>query len=155
MNLPAKTISVPLVQEAKRPVASPAKTQAAALFTLPEVERIWGQVLEAAKAKEMSTGMFLAEAQPVEVTEDLLTLGLPEEFQFHKEMLERTEKRKMIEEILCQFVGPGARVQFVTTRLGDKETVNAPEAKPPATQLPEIVRQAMDIFQGSKVVRAD
>ena len=123
-------------------------------FTLDEVEKIWPQVVEAVKAKEMSTGMFLAEAEPVEVIDGALILGLPEEFQFHKEMLERQEKRRFIEEIFSTFLPAYTPIQFVTTRLAKGEGASQAPA-PEAPKLPEIVRQAMDIFQGSKIVRPE
>ncbi len=124
-------------------------------YTLETVQRIWPQVLEVIKTREMSTGMFLAEAEPIEVTGNLVVLGLPEEFQFHREMLERTEKRKLIEGVFSQFLGGAPQIQLVTTRLAQGENPGAAHPPKEAPKLPEIVRQAMDIFQGSKIVRAD
>jgi DNA polymerase-3 subunit gamma/tau len=136
------------------PQAQPTKSSLA--FTLDDVEKAWPQILEAVKAKEMSTGMFLAEAEPVEVTSEAVVVGLPEEFQFHKEMLDRPEKRKLVEEIAARFLPAPLRIQFVTTRLAKEENPSEPKAeKEVPSKLPDIVLQAMDIFQGSKVVRAD
>ncbi len=124
--------------------------------TLEEVQGVWAPALEAVKAKEMSTGMFLAESEPVEVTEEAVVLGFPEEFQFHKEMLDRPEKKRLVEETLSKFLGKTARVQFVTTRLNQERIPQEkPGEAPPAAKLPEIVKEAMDIFQGSKIVRAE
>ncbi len=143
-----------LQDDAARQMASPV-----ASFSLDEIEKVWPQVVEAVKAKEMSTGMFLAEAEPVEVSEEGVIVGLPEEFNFHKEMLERPEKRRMIEGIFTGLLGREAKIQFVTTRLF-KEEVAAQKAtaKNPAedpSKLPDIVRQAMDVFQGSKIIRTE
>jgi len=125
-------------------------------YSLADIEQIWPNVLETVKAKEMSTGMFLAEAAPVEVNDGVIVIGFPEEFRFHQEMLERVEKRKLVEQIFTQLLGCVPRIQFVTTRLEAQPGTGAP-AKPGAekAKLPDIVRQAMDIFQGSKIVRAD
>jgi hypothetical protein len=115
-------------------------------------------VVEAVKSKEMSTGMFLAEASPVEVAGGTITLGLPEEFQFHKEMLERADKRRLVEEFFSQFLGAAPRVQFVTTRVEAASSVKAGKGSAPeaaAAKVPEIVRQAMDIFKNSKIVRSE
>lgn len=124
---------------------------------LNDIEVIWAQVIEAVKAKEMSTGMFLAESQPVEVTDGQVIIGFPEEFQFHREMLDRAEKRKLIEEIFSERLGDPVRIQFVTTRILKTETPAGPPATPKqtASQLPDIVQKAMDIFQGSKIVRSE
>ncbi len=124
---------------------------------LNDIEGVWAQVIEAVKAKEMSTGMFLAESQPVEVTDGQVIIGFPEEFQFHREMLDRAEKRKLIEEIFSERLGSPVRIQFVTTRVLKTETPAGPAATPKqtASQLPDIVQKAMDIFQGSKIVRSE
>lgn len=124
-------------------------------FSLEAVQKVWPQVVEAVKTREMSTGMFLAEAEPVETRENLVVLGLPEEFQFHKEMLERDQKRKLIEGAFSQFLGTVPQIQFVTTRLVQGESASGASPSKEAPKLPEIVRQAMDIFQGSKIVRTD
>lgn len=134
---------------------SPPKKSPPSTFSLAEVENVWSQVLEAVKTKEMSSGMFLAEAEPVEVTEEALVIGFPEEFQFHKEMLDRPEKRKMIEQVLAQFLGKAPVIQFVTTRLSASERASKVESQKESSELPEIVRQAMDIFPGGKIVRTD
>jgi len=145
-------------------MASPSTESSAAVFdrrkedthfSLNDIERVWPQILEAVKAKEMSTGMFLAEAQPVEVTDGSVVIGFPEEFQFHKEMLDRPEKRKMVEEAFLQFLGSPATIQFVATRILKAETSPGSASEKQAAPLPDIVQKAMDIFQGSKVVRSE
>ena len=124
--------------------------------SLNDIERVWPKVIESIKAKEMSTGMFLAEAQPIELTDDALVMGLPEEFQFHKEMLDRPEKRKLVENAFNESLGFTPRIQFVTTRVAKTEGASTPASHAKeAPKLPEIVNKAMDIFQGSKIVRAD
>lgn len=125
-------------------------------FSLEEIQRNWAQILEAVKAKEMSTGMFLAEAEPVEVNEKALVLGFPEEFQFHKEMLERPEKKRLVEETISRFLNKTPTVQFVITRpLEEKTPSQGREKEPSAVKLPEIVKEAMNIFHGSKIVKCE
>jgi DNA polymerase-3 subunit gamma/tau len=127
-------------------------------FALPDVERVWPQVIEAVKSKEMSSGMFLAESAPIEAAGDQITLGFPEELQFHKEMLDRPEKKKLIEEHLSRFLGAPARIQLVTTRIQTQTPSGAkaePAVDPSGSKVPDIVRQAMDIFSNSKIIRVD
>ena len=133
-------------------------------FTLSDIERVWPNVLEGVKTKEMSTGMFLAEAGPVEVSGGTVTLGFPEEFQFHKEMIERPEKRKLIEKIFSDLLGAPVQTLFVTTKPETEAGKSpGPEAESPSGaasltasgKVPEIVRHALDIFKDSKIVRAD
>ncbi|MBI2167643.1 MAG: DNA polymerase III subunit gamma/tau [Candidatus Omnitrophica bacterium] len=134
--------------------AGPLTASATLTHTLNDIEQVWPQVLETVKARQISTGLFLAEAAPVEVTGEAIVLGLPEEFQFHKETLEVPEKRQMVEEAFKQVLGVRFPVQFVTTRLAGTQSSSAPAPASPA-KLPDAARQAMEIFQGAKVVRAD
>lgn len=127
----------------------------ASSLALADAERVWPQVVEGVKAKEMSTGMFLAEAEPVEASGEVITLGFPEEFQFHKEMIERPEKKKFIEKIFSDALGVPVQVLFVTTQAETAPGPSSPAAPAEPGKVPDIVRQALDIFQGGKIVRAD
>lgn len=146
----------PSVEEAPpaaetKPSVSPAGTSLA----LNDVEQIWPQVLDSVKARQISTGLFLAEAEPVEVEGRTITLGLPQEFQFHKETLETSEKRKMVVEAFQQFLGFTPEVRFVTTRLQTAKSAASSAPAEASGKLPEAARQAMDIFSHSKIVRVD
>ncbi|MBI4115978.1 MAG: DNA polymerase III subunit gamma/tau [Candidatus Omnitrophica bacterium] len=150
------TRQVPVKKETDPSRAVPQNQEnTTATFVLEDVQRVWPEVLEAVKTKEMSTGVFLAEAEPVEVVGEVITLGLPEEFQFHKEMLERVEKRRLIEDIFKRFLEGSLRIQFVTTRVAQEGKESTPSGEKTPSQLPEIVRQAMDIFNNSKIVRTE
>lgn len=145
-----------LPPQTKMQQAGPPSLSASATIThtLDDIERAWPQVIEVVKARQISTGLFLAEASPVDVTGEAVVLGLPEEFQFHKETLEAPEKRKMVEEAFNQVLGVRFPVQFVTTRLAGSKSGSAP-APESSSRLPDAARQAMEIFQGAKIVRAD
>ncbi len=155
----------PIAAEISLPKETPAIKSAPSLeksqpsrgvsLSLSEVEQVWPQVVETVKAKEMSTGSFLAEAAIVESANGGVVLGLPEEFQFHKEMLERPDKKKLIEGIFSQLLGRPIFVQFATAKISPSSTSAQSETAKPSAKLPEIVTKAMDIFGGSKIVRAD
>jgi len=131
------------------------ETSSSPAFSLSDIERVWPGLLEALKTKEMSTGMFLAEASPVEVSGDEVVVGFPEELQFHKEMVEKPEKKQLIEALLAQSLGARPRVQFVTARVQSETAGEGGAAAPAPGKVPDIVRQAMDIFQNSKIIRVD
>jgi len=122
-------------------------------LALNEVERVWPEVIEQVKLKEMSTGLFLAESAPVEVTDGVIVLGFPEEFSFHKEMLEAPEKSKLVEETLGQILGRRVRIQLVTTQLPSSPSEGQTEPSKAPTKVPEIVRDALNLFGGGKIVR--
>ena len=109
----------------------------------------------------MSAGLFLAEAQPVETTDSVVTVGFPAEFAFHKDMLEKGNSRQLVEDAFEATLGRKFRLQFVVTELDRREMTppaELPAAKPSApsgAKLPDIITEALGIFEGSKIVRAE
>jgi DNA polymerase-3 subunit gamma/tau len=137
------------------------KTSASSLsaeegLTLNHVEKVWPQVIELVKAKRMSLSLYLAEAEPAEVEGSVIVLGLPSEFRFHKETLEKDLNKQVIEEAFAQALGKKVRVQCVVTER-DGTTQEAMEEIVPVKDegVPDIVSKALEIFGGSKVIRKD
>lgn len=178
----SKPVSLPPQQTPPAYSSKPAKSAAkndmsledsgAVEATLNEIESCWPRVIDYVKTKRMSVGIFLSESEPVEVAGSLVTLGLPTEFQFHKEMLDRDVNRQLVEEafqVICQ---KKIKLRFVTTSV-ENEKVEQPDQEvlapapsgksgtagtsgPEASDnrsMPEIITQAMDIFPGAKIIR--
>ncbi len=123
-------------------------------LTLNDVEKAWPQVLELVKAKRMSLSLYLAEAEPAEVEGSVIVLGLPSEFRFHKETLEKDLNKQVIEEAFTQALGMKVRVQCVVTeRDGTTQDADAPAASAKDEDVPDIVSKALEIFDGAKVIR--
>ncbi len=135
----------------------------AGIATLDEAESFWPRVIEYVKGKRMSTGIFLSESEPVETSDNVIVLGLPSEFQFHKETLEKENNRKLVEEAYEVVSGKKCRVQFVITRATEVEkkplkgTVAAAEPAPPEepSKIPHIINEALNIFEGARIVRKE
>jgi len=121
---------------------------------LNAVVSVWPQVIESVKAKRMSLGLYLAASEPMEVDDGIITLGFPAEFKFHKETLEKESNRKLIEEMFCQALGKKVRVQCVMT---EKDGIHQdlPPETPSTDNSPDIVAQALEIFDGARVIRKE
>jgi DNA polymerase III subunit gamma/tau len=125
-------------------------------LTLNEVERAWPQVIELVKAKRMSLSLYLAEAEPAEVEGSVIVLGLPSEFRFHKEMLEKDLNKQVIEDAFEKALNKKVRVQCVVTeRDGTTQEAAGDIASAEYEGVPDIVSKALEIFNGSKVIRKD
>jgi DNA polymerase III subunit gamma/tau len=125
-------------------------------LTLNDVERVWPQVIELVKAKRMSLSLYLAEAEPAEVEGTVIVLGLPSEFRFHKETLEKELNKQVIEDAFAQVLGVKVRVQCVVTeREGTTQDAEGESAPAKDDGVPDIVSKALEIFDGSKVIRKD
>ncbi|MBI3316695.1 MAG: DNA polymerase III subunit gamma/tau [Candidatus Omnitrophica bacterium] len=118
------------------------------------VSSSWPQIIEYVKTKRMSTGIFLSEAEPVEAGAGVATLGLPSEFAFHKDMLEKEVNRRLVEEAFETVLGQKWRISFVVTQTERSETpVSAPA--PEEAKVSEIITQALNIFEGAKIIRKE
>lgn len=142
------------------------------LADINEVESIWPRVIDYVKTKKMSVGIFLSEAEPVEVADSTVTIGFAQEFQFHKEMLEKAGNRQLVEEAFQVTAGKNIRIQFVVTQAAkesvlpkSKENLNtsaaassvetAETSQPASGKLTEIITEALSIFDGGKIIRAE
>ncbi len=135
-----------------------AAATASASFSLNQIETVWPQVIEYVKLKKMSNGIFLSEASPVEVAGSSVTLAFPPEFAFHKEMLEKDVNRRLVEEAFQVSLGARIGIQFVIAKPEQKDLSEEEMAPLPPTdgaKLPDIISEAMNIFDGAKIVRKD
>lgn len=125
-------------------------------LSLNDIERVWPQVIEFVKAKRMSLSLYLAEAEPAELDGTVIVLGLPSEFRFHKEMLEKETNKQFIEEAFAQALGQKVRIQCVVTeREGTTQETSGMASASKDEDVPDIVAKALEIFDGSKVIRKD
>jgi DNA polymerase-3 subunit gamma/tau len=162
-RIPAKTPpanvregGAPKTDPAPAAPAKPVPAKGEAGLTLNAAEAVWPQVIEYVKTKRMSVGIFLSESEPVEIQDGVIVLGLPTEFKFHRDMLEKDSNRQLVEEAFEVLLGQKVRVQIVTTVPEEEET--AAEEQPVESDkspLPEIITRALEIFEGSKVIRKE
>ena len=120
-------------------------------YTLRDVEERWMQVLSEVKKKKMSAGIFLSDTEPVEIEGDMLVLGLPGEFKFHKEALESKDNSRLIEGVIKHVLGATLRVRYVVTEKdSEEEDLGAVSQE---EQPSKIIESAADIFQGKTIRR--
>ncbi len=124
-----------------------------------QVSGAWPRIIDYVKSQRMSVGVFLSEAEPLEAAQTGVVLGLPAEFQFHKETLEKDANRRLIEEAFETVMGFKVRIQFVITQPNREER----PAKPAPTPAPEpvdgprqdILEEALNVFKGARLVRKE
>jgi len=144
----------------------------AALATGPldfaQVSAAWPRIIEYVKSQRMSVGVFLSEAEPVEVSAAGIVLGLPAEFQFHKDTLEKEAQKRLVEDAFDAVLGVKNRIHFVITEINREErsvdsavaiTPRAP-AVPVATDMEpgprqDIIDEALNVFKGARLVRKE
>ena len=117
--------------------------------TLRNVEEQWTQILNEVKKKKMSAGIFLSDTEPIEVDGNMLILGLPGEFKFHKEALESKDNAHIIEQVMKHILGTKIKVQYVVTEKDSKEEVV--DASSPEENPTKIIESAAELFRGKTI----
>lgn len=123
-------------------------------ITLNDIERILPDLITEVKSKRMSIGTFLSESEPVEVAGNLVVFGFAKEFKFHKETIEQSNNKIFIRDILRKIVKQQVEVTFVITepeKIEQRAVTNEPAPLPPMDS--HVVMEALEIFEGSKVIR--
>jgi len=127
---------------------------------LDEVLSAWTSIINYIRNKKISIASYLQEGYPVGLESNTLSVGFPKEFQFHKEMLDTQDNRRLIEEAIRIVLNCDLRVRLLSV-----EPVNIPRRPSDATpedkaagddatdKMPEegldpIIKSALNIFNG-------
>jgi DNA polymerase III subunit gamma/tau len=138
------------------------ETQAKA-GNLDEIAGSWTAVVNYVKSKKISAGSYLQEGYPVNIDAEKLSVGFPKECQFHKEVLESPENRRLIEDAVRDVLKLGLKIvltvsedvaikgrgqnQVTEDTAGAAELADA--ADEPSSQVDPIIKSALEIFGGA------
>ena len=128
------------------------------------IEKAWPVVINHLREKKISAASFLMEGFPHQVQDNILIIGFPKQFAFHKEALEDPSNRNLIEDSLKEVIKKPMKVKFVTVKRQEDENLSEDDPQraareafsintPGRTQLEPIVESAIDIFGGNIVER--
>lgn len=121
-------------------------------LSLADIENAWPQLIKELSQKKVSLASFLAEGEPIAFESGVIKIGLPKIHKFHKEVLEKPESRKIIEDIYKDILNAKINVEFdLVEKLERKNnfTFNA-DVDEKKDQDP-LIKDAMDVFKGSVV----
>jgi hypothetical protein len=136
--------------------------------SLDEILSSWTKVINYIRARKISIASYLQEGDPINLEGGTLTIGFAKEFQFHKEVLESPDNKKLIETAIKDMLGKELTVLLEVTESAasgihsannDLAGVDglAEEDKAGGETMPEdedpIVKKALELFNG-KLVRS-
>ncbi|PIV39173.1 MAG: hypothetical protein COS29_03960, partial [Candidatus Omnitrophica bacterium CG02_land_8_20_14_3_00__42_8] len=134
---------------------------------LEQIKNIWPNLLQRLRVKRMSIASCLLEGTPISCENGKLTLGFPSGYSFHKEVLEREQNKKFIEEALLELLDARFALEFVIvegkkTPGGTKQDRSDPGsqsldegAKGDADyHKDQIVDSALEMFNGKVIKRS-
>jgi len=97
-----------------RPEEPPAETAEPPPVELTQLQEAWQRsVLPAVQEKSIPTASMLAEARPVALDDDTLTIEFPESASFHRKLAEEPKNSTLLRDALYQLTGRRLGVVFV------------------------------------------
>ena len=120
------------------------KAEPKKIVVMENIMNIWQAVIDKISKAKMSIATYLNEGNPLKVENNVLLIGLPTEYKFHKDVLERRENSRMIEEALSRALDADLRVNFVLS--DDKPKGQDVEIEPS-------ISSAIEAFKGKIVNR--
>lgn len=170
-----KTPQVKIIKETEKPKISDNPSQkdksGETHIKLEAVKSCWTQLIDILKDEKMSVATFLLEARPIEVKNGSLVIGLPDGLNFHRESLERSENKRLVEEILAKLLGKDLNLVFTAfskevnavseqdqgepepleeteLEMSDKEELSEEPPSEKKTQEDSIVKLTLKLFDG-------
>lgn len=147
--------------EEAAPAAKKIVAQTAAPAGFGELLSSWQNVINYIMPKKISIASYLQEGYPVSLESNTLTIGFPKALQFHKEVLESIDNKRLIEEAIKGSLGLDLRVMFTITEsvngvrrgsasgLGSEDDIEElPGHEMETKEVDPIVKAALDVFGG-------
>jgi DNA polymerase-3 subunit gamma/tau len=125
------------------------------------MEAIWPAFLNVLKSKKMSAASYLLEGSLRSCEGGVLTISFPKNYSLHKEALERSENRAIVEKTLEGVLGRRIRIAFIVDSAAKEDPESERKARP-AEDYPRqdalkepIIQSALEAFDGRIVRRND
>ncbi|MDD5422772.1 MAG: DNA polymerase III subunit gamma/tau [Candidatus Omnitrophica bacterium] len=154
---------MPRTPETKREPESPrAQVKEAApekQASSPDFEEVlsgWAGVIDYIRAKKISVASYLQEGYPVSLEAKTLSIGFPKDCQFHKEVLESLDNRRLIEEGIKDKFNMELRVVLTLVELADHKRRNgngysgsgSAGDEETGGEVDPIIKSALEVFGG-------
>jgi len=163
VKTPEQTVKM-LEQIAKTPQETKAtgKSEHFDSASLYRLREIWPQAIKRIKIEKIYVASCLEEAEIVEFKDNILTLGYAKNNKFHKDILEKTQNKKLIEAIISELLNAKVVIECIMSDKiksagkeksdSDKEGKNHPETRRDSIKKAlsdPIIQSALDIFDGN------
>jgi hypothetical protein len=111
------------------------------LLTLEEIQPLWREAISRLTKVKASAAHYLSEGSLVKVKNNLLTVTFPRSLSFHRESLESSSNKVVIEKIFSEFLGARVKLMLI---LSDEEP---PKKEKIAAEDP-LVQSIIEAFEG-------
>jgi DNA polymerase-3 subunit gamma/tau len=143
---PAAASSSIATAHVSKPQEAPRKTPQ----DLDEISSAWTGVVDFIRPKKISIASYLQEGYPVSLEGRVLTVGFPKECQFHKDVLETVDNRRLIEEAVKNVLKMDLKVvlTLVEPVRIKQNGLNGCKTEGSDPEIDPIIKSAMEVFGG-------
>jgi len=99
----------------------PAVTGSVEGVELQDIKDKWNEVLAVIKKKKIATHALLIEGKLIKFKESLLTIAFDEGFGFHKMAVEKSENKKLIEDVVSRAFGGQIILEFIESSSSEND----------------------------------
>ncbi len=116
---------------------------------LEEVISLWPAIIDDIAPKKMSAASYLREGHPVYLKEKTLSIGFPKRLQFHKEALESSDNKNLVEAAIKTVLGKELKITFVLTEGFEEDDSGSAGEDSEKPETDPILKAALEIFGGA------
>lgn len=124
-------------------------------LTLPMIDELWPEILEAVKNISMPVYTYLSKGQPGQLKENVLYLAFPADDLFNQEQMEKIENRKIVEEVLSSFFEHKCQLRCLSVTHSLPEKPFLAEGKISVTEACKLFKAEEVFFPGGENQEAD
>ncbi|MEW5758709.1 MAG: DNA polymerase III subunit gamma/tau [Candidatus Omnitrophota bacterium] len=108
---------------------------------IQEIKDNWPKIINDLTKVKMSVASYLEHAQPMEVKNNILNIGLPKDMAFSKEFLEAKDNNKVLEDVIFSVTNAKLRIKFLLSE-------NIQQKKQEFEEIEADLKNALDTFGG-------
>ncbi|MFA5523375.1 MAG: DNA polymerase III subunit gamma/tau [Tissierellales bacterium] len=110
----------------------------------------WKDILKDIKTTRIGLHAFIMEGYPLGYKNDVLTIAFDDGFRFHKEAIEKSENKELVQQIINKYLNANLEVKFVMA----DDIVNVDEENQEKEEDKELVQKVVDVF-GKELVEIE
>lgn len=155
----ASTPALPLASPdpaspAEKPLVPPLKSNG---LTLEDIRTRWSQIIDKVKKEKITVGACLIEGEPVKFHHPVLSISFENEFNFHRETVERPENKRLVEKVLNDIFKDNLMIHCLSAESTPSPIIpKAPAEKtsPAIKSHQEMINKALELFHG-KIIKTN
>ncbi|WIV12796.1 DNA polymerase III subunit gamma/tau [Proteiniborus sp. MB09-C3] len=115
-----------------------------------KVNEEWKNILKAIKSERIGLHALIMEGKPLSFKNGVLIIAFEDGFRFHKEAIEKSENKELVQQIINRCLNANMEVKFAMT----EDVAKVDEEKQDKEQDKELIQQVIDVF-GEELVEIE